>query len=535
MSSHVLAVNPAVDGFGDRDPSAMLFTDGRLAFGVEEGRLRGLKRPAGTFPRLAVRACLDHAGVDLREVDRVVVPWRLRLDGGAPDPEPIERRLAAIGTPVPPVELYGHHRSHAASAFAPSGFEDALVVVADGRGGRDSTTVWHADATGLTPVRRYPAPNSLGYLYAAVTGYLGFQPFGGEGKLMALAPYGDPDPALDARVRSVVDAGVDYDVTGLVGEGVPVAIRRLEALFDRPRTVQPPGVDAREAAIAHRVQTLLEETLVAICETYCRRLGVDRVCLAGGVALNCKANQRIAASPVVSETFVQPVAGDAGAPLGAAVVAGVATDLPETVYWGPSASPTAVKRLLDRRGIAYATPDDLVERVAEKLAEGALVGWVQGRLEMGPRALGNRSILADPRGAGVRDRLNAFVKRRAPWRPFAPAMTRTAAETYLADATAAPYMVRTFEVPTLRREAVPAVVHPADGTTRPQTVGRDQNPRFHRLLSAFADRTGVPVLLNTSLNRSGDPIVATPAQALDVFSETALDLLVLEDCLVGLG
>lgn len=532
MTTHELAIHPAIDGFGSHDPSAVLFTDGDLAFGVEEGRLIDEKHVSGRFPRRAIRACLDHADIRLQAVERVVVPWRARTDGRDPATTPIERRLAGLSRPVPTVELYDHHRSHAASAFAPSGFDEALVVTADGSGGEDATVVWHADSDGLTRRRRYRVPNSLGYLYAAATGYLGYQPFGGEGKVMGLAPYGDRDPAIEERFRAAVTSGVDYDVTDVVGAGIPTGVSRLEALLDRPRVARVGPMDDRAASIARTVQTFLEETVVDICETFCDRLDVDRVCLAGGVALNAKANQRVAASPVVEETFVQPIAGDAGAPLGAAVTAGVTNSVPETLYWGPSTSTAAVEELCDRRGIAYSTPEDLVERVATRLAEGALVGWFQGRLEMGPRALGNRSILADPRDADARARVNAFVKRRASWRPFAPSLLSSAAGDYLSAATDAPYMIRTFDVVPDRREEIPAVIHPADGTTRPQTVSRDHNPRFHRLLVAFADRTGVPVLLNTSFNDAGDPIVATPQQALDTFSRTALDVLVLEDCLI---
>jgi carbamoyltransferase len=547
MTTHVLAINPATDGFGIHDPSAVLFVDGELTFGVEEGRLVRRKHAPGRFPTRAIRACTARTGIDLREIDRVLVPWDGRIGstadrarGNAPgrgrdrdrDRAAIERRLAAIGEPVPSVELWNHHRSHAASAFAPSGFEEALVLTLDGRGARDSTVVWRGDDDGLERVRSYRAPNSLGYLYAAVADYLGFEPFGGEGKVMGLAPYGEADPGIDSRLRTVVETGVDYDVTGLVGDGVPTAVGRLERLLDRPRATIPGPFDAREKALAHTVQGLLEETVVSICETYCERLSLDRVCLAGGVALNCKANQRVAASDAVERAFVQPVAHDAGAPVGAALAAGAARTLPETVYWGPSSSTAAVERLLDRRGLAYTTPDDLSEAVAGRLADGALVGWFQGRMEMGPRALGNRSVLADPRTADARDRVNAFVKGRESWRPFAPSLPAEAAGKYLRSPAPAPHMIRTFDVRRDRREEIPAVLHPADATTRPQVVERAHNPRFHRLLAAFGEATGVPVLLNTSFNEAGEPLVATPAGGLDTFSRVGLDALAIEDCLV---
>ena len=534
---YVLAINPTIAGVGTHDPAAALFADGSLVFGVEEGRLIGRKRAPETFPGAAIRRCLDHAGIDLAAVDRVTIPWDGALGGGDGDRSRprVERELGGIGRPVPPIEWVNHHRAHAGSALGPSGFGEALVLTIDGRGARDSTVVWRGSAGGVEPIRRYEAPNSLGYLYAAAAGYLGFQPFGGEGKLMGLAAYGASDPALDSLLRGAVDGGVDYDVTPIVGSGVPTAVARLEDLFGEPRAATRGRFDGRQKAIASTVQRFLESTVVEICETHCEASGLDRVCLAGGVALNCKLNQRLAASEAVEELFVQPVAGDAGAALGAAVAAGEARSLPPTVYRGPEPTTDAVERLLDRRGIAYSVPADRFEHVADRLADGALVGWVQGRLEMGPRALGNRSILADPRSVDARDRVNGFVKGRAAWRPFAPSVPVEAARRYFEGPLPAPYMVRTVDVREGRIDEIPAVVHPGDDTARPQTVARADNPRFHRLLEAFGEATGVPVVLNTSFNEAGEPIVATAADALEVFSRTGLDTLVVEGCVVEAG
>ncbi|MES3517649.1 MAG: carbamoyltransferase C-terminal domain-containing protein [Natronomonas sp.] len=534
--NYTLAINPAVEGFGTHDPAAVLFADGDLVFGVEEGRLLGRKRAPETFPTASIRRCLDSAGVTIEAVDRVLVPWEQPIGGTGGDARSernraaIERRLTEVGRPTPPIELWNHHRCHAESAAGPSGFEEALVVTADGRGGQDSTVVWHAADGRLERIERYPAPNSLGYLYAAVTGYLGFQPFRGEGKVMALAPYGES--AAETALRGALEGGPAYDVTPLVGSGVPTAITRLESLLDVPRAVDRNTFDSRQQALAHDVQTFLKETVVSIVETHCAELGLDRVCLAGGVALNCKLNQRIAALDAVEELFVQPVAHDAGAAVGAALAAGVVRELPRTLYWGPSAQTSAVEGLLDRRRIDYSTPENLVERTAELLAEGQLIGWFQGRLEAGPRALGNRSILADPRSPAARERVNGYVKGRASWRPFAPSVPVESAARYFEGPLPTPYMIRTLDTNAHGRTRVPAVVHPADGTARTQTVRRTDNPRFHRLLTAVGEQTGVPVLLNTSLNASGDPIAATPEDALSVFHETGLDALVIENCLL---
>jgi carbamoyltransferase len=536
--TYVLAINPTIEGFGTHDPAAALFADDGLAFAIEEGRLIDRKRAPETFPTAAVGSCLDYAGIDGSAIDRVVIPWNVPI-GAENGSVAAKRRRAGLERAIveavgraPPVDSVNHHRSHAASAFVPSGFDEALVLTIDGRGGRDSTVVWRGGDGTLKRIRRYEAPNSLGYLYAAVAGYLGFQPFGGEGKMMGLAPYGAIGSDIGERFRGAVRGGVDYDVTPLVGSGVPTAIDRLERLFGAPRASSRRSVSAREKALARTVQAFLEETVVAICETYCAELGLDRVCLAGGVALNCKLNQRLAESPAVSELFVQPVAHDAGAALGAALVTMGTRSLPATVYLGPSAEPNVIKRLLVRDGVEYSVPDDPVEYAAVALAEGAIVGWFQGRLEMGPRALGNRSILADPRSSDARGRVNGFVKGRASWRPFAPSVLAESATRYFNGPMPAPHMMRTVDVTPQRDGEIPAARHPGDGTARPQTVTRGDNPRYHRLLEAFAERTGVPVLLNTSFNESGAPIVATPADALDVFDRTGLDLLVLEDCVV---
>jgi carbamoyltransferase len=545
MPDYTLALHPATDGFGSHDPSAVVFADGELAFGVEEERLVREKHAPGRFPARAVRACLRHCGIDLSDVDRVAVPWGGRTgtaqDGPASpatDPiDPVERRLRALDRGVPArIERYDHHRCHAASAFYPSGFDEAVVLTLDGRGNRWSTAVWAGDDEGLRRLAGYAPPNSLGYFYAAVTAYLGFEPFGGEGKLMGLAAYGERDRAIESRLRSVVDTGVGYDVTDLVGGGVPSAVGRLERLFGRAFHRPPDPSDRWATNLAHVAQALLEETAVALVADHCERQGLGDVCLAGGVALNCALNGRVAQSGPVERLFVQPVAHDAGAPIGAGLVAVGAPRTPlRTVSLGPSFPPDAVERALGRRGLDYThVPDTegLVGLVADRLADGALVGWFQGRAELGPRALGNRSVLADPRSRDAAARVNAFVKRREAWRPLAPSLPASAADRYLESPRDAPFMIDRFAVPPARRAEIPAVVHPADGTTRPQTVDPETHPLYHRLIEAFGDRTGVPVLLNTSFNRRGEPIVTTPDEALDAFAGTALELLVVEGFVV---
>ncbi|MBX0325530.1 hypothetical protein EGH21_21120 [Halomicroarcula sp. F13] len=568
MSTYTLAFKPAIGLYGQHDPSAALFEDGDLVFAVEEERLSREKHAVDTFPERAIRAALDYASIDLPAVDRVVLPYdpslrsnilshyvrdAVRVDGPlrkltaienvvktqlesrfAPTRR-IESRLADIGTPVPPIETRSHHASHAASAFHPSGFDEALVLTVDAKGEYDATVVWHGDEDGLERVRTYEHPNSLGLFFATITEYLGYRMFNGEGKVMGLAPYGEDNPDIEATLRSLVDTGVDYDVTELTRRwGTGYGVRRLEDAFGRDRKDTPEEFTQWERDLAHTAQKLLEETVLDIVERHAEVAGTANLTLAGGVALNCKLNKRLRESPTVDEMFVQPVAHDAGLALGAGLLDQRPSEVPtmETVYHGPSYDADDIRTVLETNKIAYSEPDDVERHVAERLADGALVGWFNGRLELGPRALGNRSILADPRSIDSRDRVNRYVKHREEWRPFAPSMLEGAVEEYLVDGERAPFMISAFDVRPEKRDEIPGALHPADDTTRPQTVNARQNPRYHRLISEFEALTGVPVVLNTSFNDHAEPIVNTPTEALKDFFGMGLDVLVLQDMVV---
>ncbi|MDQ2049776.1 carbamoyltransferase C-terminal domain-containing protein [Natronolimnohabitans sp. A-GB9] len=566
--SYTLSFKPAIDLYGQHDPSAALFADGELRFAIEEERLTREKHAVDTFPERAIRACLEYEGIELGDVETIVLPYdpKLRskivghylkntaqldshlrkvthlqnvvtdqLKGRLMPTRTVESRLREIGTPVPPIENRSHHACHAVSAFHPSPFDEALVLTIDAKGEYDSTVVWHADADGLERVRTYKHPNSWGLFYAAITRYLGYRMFNGEGKVMGLAPYGEDNPWIERRLRETIDVGVDYDVTSLTGRwGTEHGIHTLEELFDRPRSTSTDEFDQFETDLAYTAQKLLEESITAIVDEYVDRVGTGNVALAGGVALNCKLNKRIAEQPGVGDVFVQPVAHDAGLALGGGWIdrRPSAVEPMTDVYWGPEYETDEIRSLLETNKVEYAEPDDLERRVAELIADGALVGWFQGRMELGPRALGNRSILADPRTEASRDRVNRHVKHREEWRPFAPSMLESAADDYLENARPSPFMIDSFDVKPERRDELSAVVHPADDTTRVQTVRADQNTRYYRLLREFGELTGVPVLLNTSFNDHAEPIVNTPTEALKDFYGMGLDVLVLEDCVV---
>jgi len=568
MGTYTLSFKPAIGLYGQHDPSAAIFEDGHLAYAIEEERLTREKHAVNTFPECAIRSCLDYCDIELSEVEQVLLPYdpRLRskilphyvrdafrvnqpirklsavenlvkseIESRFLPTRLIESRLAELGDQVPPIETRSHHRCHAASAFHPSGFDEALVLTVDAKGEYDSTGVWYGDTNGLERIRTYEHPNSLGLFFAIITEYLGYRMFNGEGKVMGLAPYGDENADIERILRSLVDTGVEYDVTELTRRwGTGYGVRRLEQEFGRTRTETVGQFTQWEMDLAYTAQKLLEETVLDIVETYTERSATSNLALAGGVALNCKMNKRLRESDAVDDIFIQPVAHDAGLPIGAGMLERQPDEVPEleTVYYGPAYDTEAIIDLLETNKIAYSEPDNVDRYVAEQLADGALVGWFDGRLEFGPRALGNRSILADPRSVESRDRVNRFVKHREEWRPFAPSILEEAVDEYLVQGEPAPFMISAFDVKPEKREEIRAVLHPADDTTRPQTVSENQNPRYHCLISEFADITGVPVVLNTSFNDHAEPIVTTPTEALKDFFGMGLDILVLQDVII---
>jgi len=572
VTTYTLSLNPGgIEWYphGIHNPSAVIFEDSTPLFGAEEERFTRDKHATFTFPRESTQACLDAAGIDLGTVDTLLLPWDMRLQRKRirtdfrqavelPDsllgrlhdiertiedhlisqviaPKLVRNRLERYFDDVPPIETRAHHRCHAASAFHPTEMTEALVVTVDGYGEYDSTVVWQADRSGLERARTYEYPNSLGHFYRVVTTFLGYPAHTrSEGKVMGLAPYGSHNDSIERTLRSLIDIGVDYNVTELTKNKIERGVQRLETAFDRSRKDDATDFSDWEQDLAYVTQELLEETMVDIVETYCARYSYDDVGLAGGVALNCKMNKRIMESDLVENVFIQPVAHDGGITLGACLLEFSPTDVePMTnVYWGTETGIERIKSLLDTNKIAYMEPDDLYAYVADRLTDGELVGWFQGHAEMGPRALGNRSILADPRTPDSRDRVNKYVKHREEWRPFAPSMLEEAIDEYLVDAEPSPYMIKTFDTRAERKDEITATLHPADDTTRPQTVTEEQNPRYYRLISAFEDRTGVPVVLNTSFNDHGEPIVNHPSEAVKNFYNTGLDLLVLQDIVI---
>lgn len=586
--------------YGFHDAAAALVVDGEIVAAVEEERLTRRKHDP-SFPARAADVCLAIGAVGPGEVDLLAFHekpidvldrhMRTRLRSGpralrsllvdTPEtaheqlrvPVLLDRWFRERGAAAPPVCYLEHHLSHGAAAFYPSPFEQAAVLTVDGVGEHATTTVGSGQGSRLQIDRELRFPDSVGLLYSAFTTYCGFRVNSGEGELMGLAPFGEPVYA-DAIRREIVDVSDDGSIHldqryFAYLRGRRMTSRRFHDLFGGPPRPLGTAPGHREADLAASVQEVLEDVVLAMARTAHDTYGGSALCLGGGVALNCVANGRLRREGPFEDLWVQPAAGDAGSALGAALWAwyGLLGErrVPEPVdamrgaFLGPCFDREEVHSWLEREAIRHEVIGDdeaRCARVAERLAEGAVVGWFVGRLEFGPRALGHRSILADPRSPEVQARINGLVKERAAFRPFAPAVLVDRAGDWFTDTGTAPYMNLVTRLRSDRlldadplpsgagqtiedmvavvRSSIPAVTH-VDGSARVQTVDEERNPAFARLLRSFEARTGCPVLLNTSFNTRDEPIVCTPDDAYATHRRAGLDLLVIEDCLIEAG
>jgi len=437
---------------------------------------------------------------------------------------------------APPIELCDHHEAHAASAYYTSGFENSLVVTFDFSGDRRATTISRGVANRLELVEHWDFPQSLGLFYALITQHLGFDFGEDEYKVMGLASYGSPTVDLTWLLCPGEGAyTLAEDILRSTGEGEPPLSPQerlygpqLEARLGIARGKRQ-NLDSTHKDLAASAQQLLETTVLRLLKPFAARFSSRNLCLAGGVAMNCVMNQKLAENGDFDAVYVPPVAGDAGLALGAALLHampsgnGVRERL-GTAAWGPSYSNEVIRKALDEVGARYREVNDPAEVAADWIARGKIVGWYQGRMEYGSRALGQRSILADPRVEGMKDRVNAVVKFREGFRPFAPSVVEDAAGTYFERVCNSPFMTSTFTVRPTARAKIPAVTH-ADGTARIQTVSSQSQPLYHHLIAEVGKRTGVPVVLNTSFNIKGQPIVENPNQAISTFYGSGLDIL----------
>jgi carbamoyltransferase len=434
----------------------------------------------------------------------------------------------------------GHHEAHAASAYYTCGSDDALVVTSDGLGDDISMTVWHGDDGQLEELYTAGKEGSLGYFYGVVTQALGWWVGNGEGKTMGLSSYGDAPPELVEQLREFCPDFRD----GRLAEPTPVDypdVWRHRDTF-HPNFAQCGDVEALLAEyeredLADAAQRLLEEQALDVVGHWLEETGASTLALAGGVFLNVAVNRRLIHECDPENFYAFPAAGDDGLPVGAALCAyhvdnpGTPPQHLEHPGLGPDLPDDRIRTVLEGRKLDYREPDSIVEAVADLLLEGKIVAWCRGRMEFGPRALGNRSILIDPRLSDGKDRVNAEIKFRESWRPFAPSILDRAIEDYLVDPVTDPFMITSYSVREEKREEIPAVTH-VDGTTRPQVVTRTANPDYYDLIDTFDRKGGAPLVLNTSFNLSGDPIVCTPEDAVGTFYNCGLDALAIGDYLL---
>lgn len=532
------------------DAALALVEGGRLVFAVEEERLNRVKHSYGLPDRALdlVRPSLASAPIVSYYLDPGAEHRDIRsrfqqrdVQGVGREYDVVQSSVQALAVRFPGLRLVHHHLAHAASAFFTSGMSRALVLVIDGYGESHATSLFVGEGSRLRQIRAWDLASSLGMFYARFTMFLGFAPLEDEYKVMGLAAYGDGSDYMDFFASLVEPADDD-------GFRIPTLRLPSAAMFPRwakilghPRRPDEP-IDQRHIAIAHALQKTLEHTVLTFLTRQAERQGTRHLCLAGGVALNCAMNGAIDRSRLFDKIWVQPAASDAGTAIGSALHSYFA-DHPEQpharmphVYWGPSFSEREAKQALEAFGAAvrWHRPDDFFGAVAALIAEGKVIGWFNGAMEFGPRALGNRSILADPRRSQMKDLVNKAVKKREEFRPFAPSVTAEHAEDFFELHDLEQYETMTIAVRArpVRAKEIPSVVH-VDGTARVHVVRREANAAYWQLISRFGSLTGVPVLLNTSFNVRGEPIVCTPEDAVRCFLGTGIDHLALQGYLIS--
>jgi carbamoyltransferase len=548
------------------DSAAALVVDGEFVAGVAEERISRRKH-TGDFPVGAIEACLRSAELEPSELDEVVhsfdfAPYRTayRLDPTSArlyeevlSPEVFAHRVRRTLPQLSTTTRVGgvdHHLAHAASAYYTSGWAECMVVVVDGMGEAHGATVYRATQGRLEAIYRVPASDSIGIFYSLLTLHLGFDFNADEYKVMGLAPYGDPSrfaAFFDDAVRLRGDGGWSIPLLKLErtrqGRETYEAARAHLASVLMPAREPETDISSMHEDVAAALQECLNRAMLHLCRHFGEHLGISRLALAGGVALNTTANARLLEAGPFSEIYVQPAAADDGSALGAALLRAAAVGelvnrRSPTPFYGPAATRQAITDALQRfEAKIEVTQLDSVDKscalAAEEIARGNVIAWYRGRMEFGPRALGNRSILADPSRRDMRDRVNALVKKREAFRPFAPAVSlRQAAQWFEVEPEMAlPYMNVNVLVRPEHRATLPAITH-VDGSARLQTVSEHDNEDFHRLLEAVGERTGREILLNTSFNVRGQPIVNTPAEAIETFLQTGISCLFVENYLV---
>jgi carbamoyltransferase len=549
---------------GSHDTGACLIDDGRLVAAVEEERLNREKRTTD-FPMNSIAYCLDECNLCLSDIDYLIAPQhplllfkkaffaqarmirQISLSAFVHDIGltwemlNLRRKIAGLSQKdlkdIPSIRFVTHHSAHAASAFMASPFDKAAVIAIDGVGELETVTMSLGENNKMQRLRSFEFPYSIGKFYGAVCRYLGFLGPSKEGKVMGLSAYGDPS-RFGPRMRKLVyfdseNGNASIDLSFFNFGWYPGSPSMVSEKFVKEfgPTRHPEGsLDQRHKDMAAGLQVALEHVVVEMLNYLHQLSGETRLCMAGGVALNSLLNGKIRELTPFTDVFIQPAANDGGLALGSALYFyNCVLDQPRIqpmthVYFGPGYSDEEVRQALNDANLPFHKSEDITKEVATRLAEGKIVGWFQGRVELGPRALGSRSILVDPRQAKIKDKVNVKVKHRESFRPFAPVVIEEEASRYFIIDHKSPFMLEVCNVHPEMLNVIPAVTH-VDGTARIQTINETQNPLYYRLIKEFSNLTGVPVLLNTSFNDRGEPIVCTPENAIATFKRTGLDIL----------
>ena len=550
-----------------QDSAAALIIDGEIVAAAEEERFNNQKHSAA-FPEGAIRYCAEQAGIDLNEIDAFVHAFdysayrihHTRTDLSKRRYQQVydrEQLLKQMQRSLPEIQdceekfmQVEHHIAHAASACYTSGWDECLVAVLDGMGEVHGITVWHAKGGELENLHRQSADHSLGVLYSLVTLHLGFDFNSDEYKIMGLAPYGNPETYrafFEEHVQFADGGSLHIPILGMnkSPEEREVYLRTREYLSEHLIPARDPDDEVEDAHrdVAAALQVCLNKAINHVCSHFAKATGLRRLAMAGGVALNCTANGKLLESGLFDEIYVQPAAGDDGAALGAALAVSAARDKVnnkrmDVPFFGPDYAQQEIEDVIAGYGdkIEVQRFDSLLDtcaNAAQCVADGQVIAWCRERMEFGPRALGHRSILADPGNPKMRDRVNAMVKMREAFRPFAPAVTVETAHQWfeVEEGQELPYMIFIVHVREAHREALPAITH-VDGTARLQTVAAESNPSFYELLKHVGQTTGREMLLNTSFNVKGQPMVNSPTEAIDTFLGTGIDVLFLEDAAI---
>jgi carbamoyltransferase len=549
------------------DSSASLVDDGHVVMAVQEERFRRVKHYAG-FPEYAISACLRAGKTRMEDLDAVAFFWNPGIHAATanwrasstprhhleylydvpnhllprmgPAPEVSEQIFHLAAGRRLRIVYVTHHLAHAAAALLSSPHDEAAILTVDGYGERDTSVIWKAKGTTFERVWTQEFPHSLGGYYAAVSQFLGFKPNSGEGKAMGLASYGQPIHADEFRkMLKLTSDGFELDLSyfNFFVERPVRYSQKMVDLLGEPRAPES-EITKRHEDLAASMQAVFEEAVIHLARLAKEKTSAKVLCMSGGVTLNCSANGKLLKTGLFDQYFFQPACSDAGAGLGAAqyvthVLEGVPRGAPKMLldYLGPRHSMDEIRDTMEKGGIHYSTPADAWETAGKLLAKGYIGSVFQGAAEFGPRALGNRSTVADPRPAEMKDRLNASVKFREGFRPFAPSIHADRAPEYFEGCDFSPFMLRVHATRPEKLAEARSVTH-VDGGARVQTVERNDNPRYWDLIESFRKETGTPMVLNTSFNIRGEPIVNSPADAVKCYLTTGMDFLVLEDVLL---